>query len=219
MALRSGIYVVPTHRWYIERTVWLIAGIVLLASTTLAAFVQPLFVLLVIATGLASIAVAFTGFCVVGNILYRLGFTPMLGRVSHGPQPWYFLQTDRWYLERRIYLAVGINISIASVLSLALSPWWLCFTGFVGAAMVWFAATGYCIMANGLYWLGAEPRLNPGAKSGGAREASTSGAAGAAGMPGASSSPSPLVAPILAVAPVAQAAAVESGSVQPTAVF
>jgi hypothetical protein len=27
--------------------------------------------------------------------------------------------------------------------------------------MVWFAATGYCIMANGLYWLGAEPRLAP----------------------------------------------------------
>jgi len=31
----------------------------------------------------------------------------------------------------------------------------------VGTAMVWFAATGYCIMANGLYWLGAEPRLAP----------------------------------------------------------
>lgn len=38
------------------------------------------------------------------------------------------------------------------------------FTGFVGTAMVWFAATGYCIMANGLYWLGAEPRLAPEAR-------------------------------------------------------
>ena len=27
--------------------------------------------------------------------------------------------------------------------------------------MVWFAATGFCVMANGLYWLGAEPRLTP----------------------------------------------------------
>ena len=27
--------------------------------------------------------------------------------------------------------------------------------------MVWFAMTGFCIMANGLYWLGAEPRLVP----------------------------------------------------------
>jgi hypothetical protein len=41
------------------------------------------------------------------------------------------------------------------------SHWWLLFTGFVGVAMVWFAVTGFCIMANGLYWLGAEPRLRP----------------------------------------------------------
>jgi hypothetical protein len=161
MKLRSGIYIVPTHRWYIERTVWLIAGFVLISSTALAALVQPLWILLVIATGLASITVALTGFCIVGNVLYRLGFTPMLGRTGSAAGKWYFLQTDRWYLERRIYLAVGINISVASVLSLLHSPWWLLFTGFVGTAMVWFAATGYCIMANGLYWLGAEPRLAP----------------------------------------------------------
>jgi hypothetical protein len=158
MALRRGIYVVPTNRWYIERTVWLIAGLVLLASTTLARLVHPLWILLVIATAWASITVSLTGFCVVGNILYRLGFTPMLGRVAGR---FYFMQTDRWYLERRIYLAVGINLTVASVLSLVHSPWWLTFTGFVGAAMIWFAATGFCIMANSLYWLGAEPRLVP----------------------------------------------------------
>lgn len=167
MALRSGIYIVPTHRWYIERTVWLIAGFVLLISTALAAWVQPLWVLLVIATGLISINVALTGFCVVGNALRLLGFTPMLGRTDPARGNLYFMQTDRWYLERRIYLAVGINISVASVLSLVHSPWWLAFTGFVGAAMVWFAATGFCIMANGLYWLGAEPRLAPERKSAG----------------------------------------------------
>jgi hypothetical protein len=159
MAFRSGIYIVPTHRWYIERTVWLVAGVVLLLGTTLALWVDPRFILLVIATGVASIAVALTGFCVVGNLLHRLGFTPMIGTAM--PGRWYFMPTDKWYLERRIYIAVGINISIASVLSLTWSPWWLAFTGFVGAAMVWFAATGFCIMANGLYWLGAEPRLVP----------------------------------------------------------
>jgi len=167
MALRRGVYVVPTHRWYIERTVWLIAGVVLLVSTTLAALVDPGWVLLVNITALASITVSLTGFCIVGNILYRLGFTPMLGRdiPGRGPAKLYFMQTDRWYLERRIYLAVGINLTVASVLSLVHSPWWLTFTGFVGAAMVWFAATGYCIMANGLYWLGAEPRLKPEART------------------------------------------------------
>jgi hypothetical protein len=161
MPLRSGIYIVPTHRWYIERTVWLIAGLVLLVATTLGAIYDPLWVLAIIAVGLSSINVALTGFCFVGNGLRLLGFTPMLG--THTPTRWnlYFMQTDRWYLERRIYLAVGINLSVASVLVLVHSIWWLLFPGFVGVAMVWFAATGFCIMANGLYWLGAEPRLLP----------------------------------------------------------
>jgi len=85
----------------------------------------------------------------------------MLARPDWAPGRWYFMQTDRWYLERRIYVAVGINLCLASALSLLHSPWWLAFTGFVGAAMVWFAMTGFCIMANGLYWMGAEPRLAP----------------------------------------------------------
>jgi len=161
MALRSGVYIVPTDRWYIERTVWLIAGLVLLTATTLAAFVNPYWVLLVVATAVASIGVSLTGFCIVGNILARFGFKPRLARPDWAPGRLYFMQTDSWYLERRIYMAVGINLTVASVLSLVHSPWWLLFTGFVGSAMVWFAATGYCIMANGLYWLGAEPRLAP----------------------------------------------------------
>lgn len=161
MTLRSGIYIVPTHRWYIERTVWLIAGIVLLASTALAALVNPLWVLAIIALAFASINVSLTGFCVVGNVLRLLGFTPMLGATDPKRGNLYFMQTDRWYLERRIYLAVGINLTVASILVLVHSVWWLAFPAFVGLAMIWFSATGFCIMANGLYWLGAEPRLVP----------------------------------------------------------
>jgi hypothetical protein len=160
MKLRSGVYIVPTNEWYIERTVWLIAGIVLISATALSAFVHPMWALVIIATGGASVTVALTGFCVVGNVLKRFAFPSMLAANSSDSK-WYVMQTDRWYLERRIYLAVGINISVASVLSIAVSPWWLAFTAFVGAAMIWFAATGFCIMANGLYWLGAEPRLAP----------------------------------------------------------
>jgi len=161
MAFRSGVYIVPTNRWYIERTVWLIAGFVLITGTTLAWLVDPRFAFLIIATGVSSIVVALTGFCIVGNVLHRLGFPAALGTKESTPGRFYFMQTDAWYLERRIYIAVGINISIASVLSMVWTPWWLAFTGFVGVAMVWFAATGFCIMANGLYWLGAEPRLAP----------------------------------------------------------
>jgi hypothetical protein len=161
MASSSGFYIVPTHRWYIERTVWLIAGIVLLVATILAVLVNPLWILAVTATGLVSINVAFTGFCPIGNVLQLFGFRPMLA--AKAPRRWnlYYLQTDKWYLERRIYVTVGVNISLGSVLVLTYSPWWALFTGFVGAAMVWFAATGYCVLANILLWLGSEPRLNP----------------------------------------------------------
>lgn len=161
MTFRKGVYIVPTTRWYIERTVWLIAGIVLLATSALALFVNRLWILGVTATGLVSINVAFTGFCPVGNVLRLFGFTPMLGSAT--PKRWslYFMQTDRWYLERRIYVAVGFNISTASLLMLTYSAWWSAFTIFVGGAMVWFAATGFCVMANALYFLGAEPRLTP----------------------------------------------------------
>jgi hypothetical protein len=78
MTLRKGVYIVPTNEWYIERTVWLIAGIVLLASTMMSLLVNRYFILGVIATGLVSISVSLTGFCPVGNVLKRLGFKAML---------------------------------------------------------------------------------------------------------------------------------------------
>jgi len=165
MSARGKLYIVPTDRWYIERTVWLVAGVVLLGATAAAVLLDPLWVLLVVATGASSSVVALTGFCVVGNVLARLGFEPALARPGWKAGDLYFLQTDAWFLERRIYLVVGVNLILASCLSLLHSPWWLAFTGFVGVAMVWFAGTGFCIMANGLYWLGAEPRLVPRARA------------------------------------------------------
>lgn len=153
------IYMVPVNRWYIERAVWLIAGVVLIASTALAWLVDPRFIVFVALTGLTSVSVAFTGFCPVGNVLYRFGLRGLLADPSRPDL--YFMRTDGWYLERRIYVTVGVNITIGSILSLVWSPWWLAFTGFVGIAMVWFAATGFCILANFLYWIGCEPRLAP----------------------------------------------------------
>jgi hypothetical protein len=160
MALRSGIYIVPTDRWYIERAVWLIAGLFLLAFTALAA-VEPWWALAIIGLALVSINVSLTGFCPVGSALHLLGFTGRLAVPGPTPGNLYFMQTDRWYLERRIYMAVGINLTIASVLTLTHTAWWLLFPAFVGLAMLVFAGTGFCIMANSLYWLGAEPRLAP----------------------------------------------------------
>jgi len=156
---RPGIYIAPLDEWYIERAVWLIAGIVLLASTILAWLVDPRCIGLVAITGLTSIWVSLTGLCPVGNVLHRLG---LRGRLADPDRPGlYVMRHDSWYLERRIYPTVGVNITIGSILSLVHSPWWLAFTAFVGVAMVWFAFTGFCILANVLYWIGAEPRLAP----------------------------------------------------------
>ena len=74
MTRRSGIYIVPTHRWYIERTVWLIAGIYLLTATALARWSNPLWVAAIIVMALISINVSLTGFCLIGNGLKLLGF-------------------------------------------------------------------------------------------------------------------------------------------------
>ncbi|MGB7010826.1 MAG: DUF2892 domain-containing protein, partial [Pseudolabrys sp.] len=90
--MRSGTYIVPTQHWYIERTVWLIAGFVLLASTTLALLVNPLWIFGVITTGLVSINVALTGFCPVGSMLQLLGFSPMLGADTSARSKLYFLK-------------------------------------------------------------------------------------------------------------------------------
>jgi hypothetical protein len=102
--MRSGVYIVPIDRWYIERTVWLIAGVVLSIATALAALIDPRWVVLVIATGCASVLVSLTGFCIVGNALQLIGFR---GRLARPGTRLYLMRTDSWYLERRIYLAVG----------------------------------------------------------------------------------------------------------------
>src|ERR1039457_5985795 len=140
MTLRKGVYVVPTDSWYIERTVWLIAGVVLLTCTLLAVLVNPLWIFGVIATGLVSINVALTGFCPIGTGLRLLGFKARLGAPNRGNL--YFLPTVSLYLERRIDVTGGVNITLGSMRFLRLSPWWVLCTGFVGAAMFWFAATG-----------------------------------------------------------------------------
>ncbi len=159
----SGIYLVRTDRWYVERLVWLIAGTDVLASSILAIVHTPHWAFSIFFIGICSIMVALTGFCLVGNILYTFGAKPMLsrsGRLQERGRPsLYFMQTDTWFLERYIYLIVGINLSISSLLVLFYSPYWLFFTGFVGAATVIFSFTGFCIMANFLYRIGADPRL------------------------------------------------------------
>ena len=81
---------------------------------------DPRFIVFVAITGLTSISVAFTGWCPVGNVLHRFGLRGLLADPAR-PEL-YLMRTDRWYLERRIYVTVGVNITLASILSVVHSP-------------------------------------------------------------------------------------------------
>jgi hypothetical protein len=163
MFKRHDLFLVKTHIWYVERLVWLVAGTDVLVSSVLSATLNPNWAFSILFVGLCSIMVALTGFCVVGNILVLLGARPMIPSTAlpgaKKESRFYFMQTDRWFLERYIYIFVGVNLSLSSMLARLSSPSWLFFTGFVGLATITFAFTGFCIMANLLYRLGAEPRL------------------------------------------------------------
>ena len=112
---RSAFYVVPTHRWYIERTVWLIAGFVLLTSTVLAVTVNPYWILGVTATGLVSINVAFTGFCPIGNLLKLGGFQPMLAKLlEHGRAELRVVQWRRAQSNQRIAMIAFISFLVSA---------------------------------------------------------------------------------------------------------
>lgn len=59
----------------------------------------------------------------------------------------YKMPTDRWFLERVIYLVAGIFVSASVALGVYVSPYFLLFTAFVGLMLINFAITGYCPMA------------------------------------------------------------------------
>jgi hypothetical protein len=163
MEKRSGVFLVKTDWWYIERLVWLIAGTDVVLSSILTAVHSPNWAFSILFVGFCSIMVATTGFCIVGNILYFLGVRPLVpDKRTYDKGKWngvYFMENGEWFLERYIYIFVGVNLSISSMLARFYSPYWLYFTGFVGTATVLFAFTGFCIMANFLYRVGLEPRM------------------------------------------------------------
>jgi hypothetical protein len=71
----------------------------------------------------------------------------------------YLAKIDGWYLERIVWLVAGVVVLASAALSALVNPYWLILTAFAGVNLVVFGATGFCMMANILYSLGARPRL------------------------------------------------------------
>ena len=69
----------------------------------------------------------------------------------------YMARNDSWYLERIIWLIAGVFSLGSALLAWFHSPYWLILTGLVGINLIIFGLTGFCIMANILYALGARP--------------------------------------------------------------
>ena len=77
----------------------------------------------------------------------------------------YMAKTDGWYLERIIWLVAGVFTLSSAILAWLHSLWWLILTALVGVNLIIFALTGFCIMANILYALGARSRITCGPES------------------------------------------------------
>jgi len=72
----------------------------------------------------------------------------------------YVARTDSWYLERIIWLIAGIFTLTSAVLAWVHSPYWLILTALVGVNLIVFALSGFCMMANILYKLGARSAIS-----------------------------------------------------------
>ncbi len=70
------MYIADKHSWYLERIVWLLAGIFTLFGTAMAWFYSPYWLILTGLVGLNLLIFAMTGFCLMANLLYTLGIRP-----------------------------------------------------------------------------------------------------------------------------------------------
>jgi hypothetical protein len=67
------MYIAKTDSWYLERVLHLIAGIMILVSLGLAYFFSNYWLILAGLVGLNLIIFSLTGFCLMANILVKLG--------------------------------------------------------------------------------------------------------------------------------------------------
>lgn len=74
------MYMLKTDGWYVERATFLVAGIVVLSSALLAWQHSIYWLLLTGFAGVNLIVFGLTGFCMMSNILVKLGVSPRLGR-------------------------------------------------------------------------------------------------------------------------------------------
>jgi len=74
------MYMAKTDGWYLERVVFLIAGVITGLSALLAWQVSLWWLLLTAMVSLNLTIFALSGFCIMANMLYKFGLKPRLQR-------------------------------------------------------------------------------------------------------------------------------------------
>jgi len=69
-----------TDSWYLERIIWLMAGIIVLITLILALFVSQWFLIITALIGLNLAVMALTGFCPTVIILKKLGIKSKIAK-------------------------------------------------------------------------------------------------------------------------------------------
>ena len=67
------MYIAKTDSWYLERFIWLIAGCIILLSLAFGYYFTPYWLILTALVGINLVIFALTGFCIMANILVKLG--------------------------------------------------------------------------------------------------------------------------------------------------
>ena len=70
------MYIADTKSWYLERIIFLIAGVVILFSLLMAWYFSPYWLIMTGLVSLNLIIFALTGFCIIANLLYAFGVKP-----------------------------------------------------------------------------------------------------------------------------------------------
>jgi len=67
------MYIADKNSWYMERIIFLIAGVAILFSLTLAWYSSPYWLIMTGLVGVNLIVFSLTGFCPMANLLYAVG--------------------------------------------------------------------------------------------------------------------------------------------------
>ena len=79
------MYRAPTHKWYLERIIWLIAGTIVLTGISLGILVHRYWLALPLLAGINMIIFSLTGFCPMAIFLNKVFHVkPLVDRHGDG---------------------------------------------------------------------------------------------------------------------------------------